>query len=469
MSPQALDTGRPPSLDEHGHRRNIIPLDVRGRFRRHRTWTQAVLILIFLLLPWTTVGGHQTVLLDLGRREFALFGLVFFAHDTPLVFFLLAMATFGLAFVTAVWGRAWCGWACPQTVFIDGVFRRIEGWTEGNGLTRRQLAAQPMTAKGFLRKTVKWILFALVSSLIAHSFAAYFAGSKHLLAMMAAPPGENWTYFALISSITAVILFDFGWFREQFCLIMCPYGRFQSVLMDRTSLAVIYDEKRGEPRKGQTAPGAKAGDCVACSRCVNVCPTGIDIRRGVQMECIACTACIDACDEIMDKVKKPRGLIRYGNEAGTTWTVRKPRAILYAGLVTFAALGLAFNVAGRAELDASLVRANDAVFQRIESAAGEERLANHRRLHLKNQTDRPIEVRLVARVDDLELGLGTSENPVRLAPREAKTLQLFVQFPPSVMGEGGTREAALILKDEATGRTFLELTTLLVGPVKNGP
>lgn len=465
MSPQGLDSERLASIDEFGHRKHIIPTEVRGRFRRHRTWTQAVLILVFLALPWLSVGGHQAILIDVAGREFAIFGLVFFAHDVPLVFFLLAMATLGLAFATAVWGRVWCGWACPQTVFIDGIFRRIEGWVEGSALTRRQALLEPMTPSRFARKALKWILFTAVSSLIAHSFAAYFVGASRLISMMGTSPGENWGYFVLISSITAALVFDFGWFREQFCVIMCPYGRFQSVLMDRTSLAVIYDEKRGEPRRGAVAPGQPTGDCVACGRCVQVCPTGIDIRKGVQMDCIACTACIDACDEIMDKVKKPRGLIRYSNEAGTTWTLRKPRAILYLVLIAASALGLIFVVAGRSELDASLVRANDAVFQKIVGADGSEMLVNHRRLHLKNQTDAPLAVRLEALAGEVSLGIGTSENPVRLGPHEAKTLQLFIQFPPMT---SDTLPARLRLLDDATGRELQNLPTLLLGPV-HGP
>lgn len=317
LSQFELHPDRLATTDAQGRRIALYPADVRGFFRRKRTQVQAILVIIFLVLPWVRINGQQALLLDIAQRRFEIFGLSLRAHNAPLLFFVFAAGAFGLFFVTAVWGRVWCGWACPQTVFIDGVFRKIERWVEGSALERRKLDAAPLSLQKFLKKFGKWSLYIFATLILTHSFLAYFVGTGPLAEMIRKNPSENWGSFLFMVFSSAVILFDFAWFREQFCTIVCPYGRFQSVLMDRGSMIVAYDVDRGEPR---ATPQAKAlskahnsnlGDCVNCYRCVQVCPTGIDIRRGLQMECIACTACIDACDEVMTKVKKPTGLIRY--------------------------------------------------------------------------------------------------------------------------------------------------------------
>jgi cytochrome c oxidase accessory protein FixG len=254
--------------DAEGRRLYVYPADSKGRFRTARSAVQVILLLVFLVLPWIRIGGHQAILLDIARRRFAIFGLSFWAHDAPMLFFVFGGAALTLAFVTAVWGRVWCGWACPQTVFIDGVFRRIERWIEGDHVVRRALDAQPWDTDKFFKKAVKWSLFSAVSLLLTHSFLAYFVGTDALEVMIRRPPAEHPASFAFMAAATAVILFDFGWFREQFCTVVCPYGRFQSILMDDRSLAVAYNVSRD-------------ADCVKCFRCVRVCPTGIDIRHGL--------------------------------------------------------------------------------------------------------------------------------------------------------------------------------------------
>ena len=463
-----LDPDRVGSLDEHGHRKNIIPAEVRGKFRRARDWTQGILILFFLILPWIKIGGHQALLLDIPRREFAIFGLKLYAHDAPLIFFVLAILTIGLAFVTAVWGRVWCGWACPQTVFIDGVFRRIEQFVEGGYLQRRKMASTPITPQIFVKRSIKWFLFFVVSSAIAHSFAAYFVGADRITEMMMGPPSENWTYFVLVSSFTAAILFDFGWFREQFCIIMCPYGRFQGLLMDSTSMAVLYDEKRGEPRKGMTAPGQTAGDCVSCRRCVEVCPTSIDIRKGLQMECIACTACADACDEIMEKVKKPKGLIRYSNLRGGTWKLKKPRALLYGTLLFASVLGLGISLTGRSSLDVVILRGKEGLYQQVNDDKGNSVVVNHLRLHIRNQTSEGVSFLISAKTEDGKtLEVATAQNPVQMKPSEDQTLHIFVKFPPSVLDNKGEQRANLTFSSMAGGGFSIVKPLRLLGPSRN--
>jgi cytochrome c oxidase accessory protein FixG len=466
MTNRGLDPERLSSLDDHGHRKQMIPGEVRGFYRRRRTQVQAVLIFIFLFLPWIPIGGQQAILLDVGARRFLFFGLELYAHDAPLIFFLIATLAIGLAFMTAVWGRVWCGWACPQTVFIDGVFRRIEFWTEGNYLERRKMARSPLSPIGFARKVLKWILFVLTSSLIAHSFAAYFVGGDRLLRMMYGSPTANWSYFVMISAVTLLILFDFAWFREQFCIIMCPYGRFQGLLMDRKSLAVLYDESRGEPRRGLIAPEKKQGDCVACNRCVEVCPTGIDIRQGLQMECINCTACMDACDEIMTKVQKPKKLIRLASLDGKGWTLKSPRALLYLALLVLLTAGLSISIAIRSPVDMVVLRVPGELYQELSGTDGQPGFINHLKLHLKNQTGQTTLLRISARSESAgELELTTAVNPLPLLPGEDRAVHLFIRFQRDILDEHGENLIKIKIENQIAELPFqVQKSYRLLGP-----
>lgn len=460
----SLDPGKLTSVDEHGDRLSLIPAEVRGFYRRHRNWSQAVLILIFLGLPWTTINGHQTLLLDIPGREFHIFGAIFRAHDTPLLFFILATLTLGLAFVTSVWGRVWCGWACPQTVFIDGVFRRIEQWTEGSYIERRRLRDAPMTPTKFRRGLFKWILFFLTSSLIAHSFLAYFVGAKDLVAMMQKPPDANYTYFLLATSFTLLILFDFAWFREQFCVIMCPYGRIQSVLLDSKSLAVVYDTARGEPRKG-TATKENTGDCVSCNRCVQVCPTGIDIRNGLQMECIACTACVDACDEIMTKVKKPTGLIRYDTLDGSKLTLKKPRSMIYIAAILTLVGGLAWALTQREPVHIAILRGLGSPYSKVTGAQGENLILNQFRLHIQNQSSQSAryQLSLVPDPEKPALQMQVAENPLSLTPQQFREWFFFFRLPPDYF-KGNNKIPVRILIQDLNSDFQTERELILIGP-----
>lgn len=448
-------------LDEHGHRLRLYPAEVSGFFRKHRTWTQIVLCLFFLILPWTKMNGVQSLLIDLPNRRFAIFGLTFFAHDGPLIFFILAILTLGLAFMTAVWGRVWCGWGCPQTVFIDGVFRRIEFWIEGNHLKRRALDQAEFSFEYLFKKIIKWILFLFASSLIAHSFIAYFVGAEELVRMTSGNPKENWLPFLFVTVITLIILFDFGWFREQFCIIVCPYGRFQSVLQDRQSVTVVYDESRGEPRKGSADYATKKGDCVSCSRCIQVCPTGIDIRNGIQMECIACTACIDACDEIMEKVHKPKGLIRYNSLDNTKANAFRPRTLIYLALIFFSVVGLTYKISTREDHEVFILRGKEAPYQKTITADGKELLINHMRLHLSNQTFKEKTLTITEPENWKELGiqLTTPETVITLGPGEFKMIHFFITLPPDLVKGLGQYKTKLNV--DTISKEFT-----LVGPAK---
>lgn len=446
------------SLDEYGHRINIIPAEVKGFFRRWRVVTQFILIVVFLVIPWTKVNGNQTILIDIINRKFAFFGIQLWSHDGPLIFFVLAILSLGLALVTALWGRVWCGWACPQTVFIDAIYRNIERLVEGNYIARRQLLKADMSISKFVKTSVKWILFFVVSSVIAHSFVAYFVGSEELMAMVQGSPAQNWSYFLLVTAMTGILLFDFGWFREQFCIVMCPYGRFQSVLLDSKSITVLYDEKRGEPRKA-------GGDCVACNRCVQVCPTGIDIRKGVQMECIACTACMDACDEIMEKVKKPKGLIKYASLEGSKFNFFRPRVVIYSFFLLVSIVGLSYGLGKRSGAMITLLRAIETPYQVLKNNEQTE-IINHFKLHIHNQTNQTQIFKIEPPASWLTEGvrLTTPIKEISLAPLKDQVVHFFVIFPVQILDARGQKSYQLIIANEAER---FSKTLFLVGP-ENG-
>ena len=242
-------------------------------------------------------------------------------------------------------------------------------------------------------------------------------------------PNDNWTNFLIICVTTAIILFDFGWFREQFCLIMCPYGRFQSVLMDKNSMAVLYDAKRGEPRRTKDTKD-NSGDCVNCYRCVSVCPTGIDIRNGLQMECIACTACIDACDEIMEKVNKPKGLIRYGSEASLleekTQNVR-PRTLLYGAILIFLGIGFSISLAKKKAVDFSIIRAVEEPYKVVTTHDGSEEVVNHFKVHIQNQSTSEILTEYKLKAENADYTLVAPDNPARTGSGQKKWIHFFVK------------------------------------------
>jgi cytochrome c oxidase accessory protein FixG len=321
------------ALPEDGRRHAIQPADARGRFHRIRAVVFAALVGIWALLPWVTIGGHPAVFIDIGTRQFFLFGATFNAQDTWLLFFLLTGVGFGLVYATALAGRVWCGYACPQTVFLEGVYRRIERLVEGPREKRLRRNAGAWNADKVLRKSASHALYLLASVLVAHIFLSYFVSLRAAFAMVRQSPAAHPEAFAWVLAVTGAFYFNFAFFREQLCVVLCPYGRLQSALLDEHSLVVGYDARRGEPRGKKGAAGA--GDCVDCKRCVVVCPTGIDIRNGTQMECLACTACIDACDEIMDRLGRPRGLVRYDSQQGLSG---KPRRIVRSRMVLYTVL-----------------------------------------------------------------------------------------------------------------------------------
>ncbi|WP_339878344.1 cytochrome c oxidase accessory protein CcoG [uncultured Algoriphagus sp.] len=305
------------TVQDDGKRNWVYPKKVKGYFYKYRTYLSWVLLAILFSGPFIKVDGRPWLLFNIFERKFIIFGAVFWPQDTYLLIFLLLIFFVFVILFTVAFGRVWCGWACPQTLFMEMVFRKIEYFIEGDANQQRTLNAQPWNQEKIVKKTIKISVFAIISLLIGHLVMAYLIGIDEVINIVSSPPSAHMSGFIGLLAFSGIFMFVFTWFREQACLVVCPYGRLQGVMLDNNSINVMYDYVRGEPRapirKNPTENGDK-GDCVDCNLCVQVCPTGIDIRNGIQMECVNCTACIDACDEVMVKVERPTGLIRYASE-----------------------------------------------------------------------------------------------------------------------------------------------------------
>ncbi len=385
-------------LDDHGSRRYVYPADAKGKWSRIKPWVYLVLIGIYLTLPFLEVAGRPAVLIDIAQRRFFFFGLTFNAQDFWLAFFVLTGIGFSLIVVAALWGRVWCGWACPQTVFLDGLFRRIERLIEGPAEARRRLANAPMDPEKFVKKGLKHLIYISLSFAIAHLFLAYFVGADQLGQMIADGPANHMSTFLPALVMMVIIYGNFYWFREQLCIVICPYGRLQSVLQDKDTVNIVYDPRRGEPRgkvkkvdfpivqprMGESAEEPAQGDCVDCGRCIAVCPTNIDIRNGHQLECIGCAYCADACDEVMTKLHRPKGLIRYDSLRGVETGTRRfwrPRVFFYAFMGALGFTVASLVMLANDDFEANLLRAKATPFI-IENDA----VRNSATLHVINKT-----------------------------------------------------------------------------------
>ena len=383
-----------------GGRLAIHPADVRGRFVTARRVVYAALILIYVAAPLVRIGGHPMVHLDVEARRFFLFGQSYNSQDFWLVLLLGTTFAFALLFSTAWRGRLWCGWACPQTVFLEGVFRPIERLIDGPRERRLRQAEGRWTAGRVVRAAVKHGLYLAVSAFLSHVALSLFLSAKDLWGMMLEGPAHHPVAFTWSVAVTGALYFNYAWFREQLCIVICPYGRLQSSLHDRDSIVIGYDARRGEPR-GHAAKGApadqgaaKLGDCVDCKRCVVVCPTAIDIRNGLQLECIACAQCVDACDEIMQKLKRPTGLIRYAAQTtlqGEPARVLRPRLAVYGALLAAFGGALVWALVVRSPFEANVLRPKG-----LPWTLDGDRVTNQLDLHLFNKSDAPADFTVVA-------------------------------------------------------------------------
>lgn len=375
------------TINSDGSHHILHPADVHGKFTTARRWFAAFLIAIYIALPWIPINGAPAVFLDVANRRFHCFGITLLAQDLWVLFFGISGLGFLLFFLTALLGRLWCGWACPYTVFLEHVFRRIERWIDGDASARRRLEKAPWTFSKFTKRAIKNVIYLIAAAFLAHVFLSYFVSIPGLYAAVKEGPMGNLTAFGTVAFFTGSFFFCFGYFREQFCIILCPYGRLQSALTDDETVVIGYDAKRGEPRGKATNPNA--GACVDCTRCVQVCPTGIDIRNGLQMECIGCAACIDACDDIMLKLKRPTGLIRYDSTQGLAGNKRRivrPRILIYSLLGVLGMLVMAFVAYHKAKpILAEISRSRGPAFYSDTAT-----IRNHYQLRLVNKRNQPV-------------------------------------------------------------------------------
>lgn len=393
------------SVQEDGKRNWVYPKKVKGLFYKYRSYLSWVLLAILFAGPFIRVGGRPYMLFNIFERKFIIFGAAFWPQDTHLLIFLLLIFFVFIILFTVVFGRVWCGWACPQTLFMEMVFRKIEYLIEGDANQQRALNEKPWDTEKVIKKGIKLSVFLLISLMIGHLVMAYLIGVDQVIEIVSQPPSANMAGFIGLLAFSGIFMFVFSWFREQACIVVCPYGRLQGVLLDDNSINVMYDYVRGEPRgpiKKNQSENLGKGDCVDCSLCVQVCPTGIDIRNGTQMECVNCTACIDACDEVMLKVDRPEGLIRYASENSikegfqrlVTGRVKGYTIVLVLLVVAFVSL-----IVTREDLQGTITRFPGMTFQAREDGT----VSNLYQITLINKTFEPQKVELKALADGMRV------------------------------------------------------------------
>ncbi|HMB61711.1 MAG TPA: cytochrome c oxidase accessory protein CcoG [Eudoraea sp.] len=364
------------TISKEGKRAWVFPKKPSGRYYDYRKWVSYLLLLFLISAPFITVNGNQFLMFNVLERRFNIFGFPFWPQDFHLFVISMIIGVIFVALFTVAFGRIFCGWMCPQTIFLEMVFRRIEYWIDGDRGAQLRLDRQAWNGEKIRKRILKWALFFIISFGIANVFLAYLIGSDRLLSYIIQGPLSHVSTLVSLLIFTAVFYFVFAWFREQVCIIACPYGRMQGVLLDNKSIVVAYDHKRGEGKNGRkkfrknedrTALGH--GDCIDCFQCVHVCPTGIDIRNGTQLECVNCTACIDECDTIMEKVNLPKGLIRYASEDNIVKNAKfsfTPRLRGYTAVLAILIGVLAGMLFLRNDLEANILRLPGQLYERKE-------------------------------------------------------------------------------------------------------
>ncbi|MCF4101404.1 cytochrome c oxidase accessory protein CcoG [Gillisia sp. M10.2A] len=384
------------TINEEGKRAWVYPKKPVGRLYEYRKYVSYVLLLFLFTAPFIKINGNQFLMFNVLERRFNIFGFPFWPQDLHLFVIMMIIGVVFVIFFTVAFGRIFCGWMCPQTIFMEMVFRRIEYWIDGNRGKQIRLAKMPWNAEKIRKRTLKWFIFFIISFLIANIFLAYLIGSDKLLQYITDGPFQHWSTLISLLIFTGVFYFIFAWFREQVCIIACPYGRLQGVLLDNKSIVVAYDYKRGEKEKGRAkfkknedrAITGK-GDCIDCFQCVQVCPTGIDIRNGTQLECVNCTACIDACNNIMESVNLPKGLIRYASEENIeknskfTFNPRLKGYSIVLGILISVLVGMLFL---RNDVEARILRLPGQLYER----KADNIISNVYTFKLINKTTAPI-------------------------------------------------------------------------------
>ncbi len=438
MASQDKDTFRDSigTLNDEGKRKWVFPKKPSGKFYKYRSYVSWGLLLCLFTFPFIKVNGNQFILLNIIERKFNIFGIPFWPQDFYLVVLSLIIGVVFIILFTVIYGRLFCGWICPQTIFMEMVFRKIEYAIEGDRGAQIRLNKQPWNGEKIRKKLTKWFIFFIISFLISNIFLAYFIGSDELVKLIQEGPKENLsTLFALLI-FTGVFYFVFAWFREQVCIIVCPYGRLQGVLLDNKSINVAYDHVRGEGengrakfKKNEDREAAGKGDCIDCKQCVNVCPTGIDIRNGTQLECVNCTACIDECDHIMESVNLPKGLIRYASEDNIEKSEKfkfNTRIKAYTTVLTILIAALVTLLFLRNDVEATVLRLPGQLYE-----TKGENISNIFTYKLINKTNEEIDhitFKLISHDGEVKL---VGNQDIEVKGRNLVDGSLFVEIPRS--------------------------------------
>ncbi len=455
------------TITEEGLRQWIYPKKTKGRFHTRRVIVAVILLILFFLFPLIKVNGEQFMLFDILNRKFVIFGRPFFPQDFYLLAFLLVTAAVFVVLFTVIYGRIFCGWLCPQTIFMEMVYRKIEYFIEGDRPKQMKLDRMPWNKEKITKKGTKWFVFFIITLIITSTMWAYVAGTEYVINFWKNPfakPGVLTAYL-----IFAVIYyFIYAWFREQVCIIVCPYGRLQGVLTDENTILVTYDYKRGEKRgpmrKGQDRAALGLGDCIDCKQCVHVCPTGIDIRNGTQMECINCTACIDACDAVMDSIGKPRGLIRYASKVSIEQGTKKiftPRVKFYSLILLILMSVFIGLIVKRPAVDLKVLRVRGQVFTELPNG----KIRNLYNVTLINKTTREykdLQIKLIDKDGGEIVVSGIDDQKPDLKVGEVKQFMIFVDFPKDKMK--GKQELTFGVYDQ-NGKLLDKYESIFIAPV----
>jgi cytochrome c oxidase accessory protein FixG len=456
------------TADQEGRRKWIYPRRQNGRYFRWRTYLSWLLLGVMFAGPFIRLNGNPLLLLNIVERKFVILGQIFWPQDMIITAVTLLIFFTGIIVFTAAFGRLWCGWACPQTILMEMVFRKIEYFIEGDANEQRALDKAPWTATKVARKTFKHTIFLVLSFLVGNTLLAYLIGLDALSKLVTDNPLRHLEGLGFMVAFTLVFYGIFARFREQACTFICPYGRLQSTLLDENSIVVAYDYRRGEKRapwrRSQPPEARRAaglGDCIGCQQCVTVCPTGIDIRNGTQMECVQCTACIDACDAVMTKIGRPLGLIRYASLNGIERGEKlrfTPRLAGYVALLTALIALWAVLVFTRSDVETTLLRAPGGLFQQMPDG----RFSNLYTVKVVNKTNREMPVTL--RLENVQGDLQVMGPPLVVPPQKLSEASILIELDRSSMKPGLTQFAVGVYSQ---GRRIQTLKTSFIGPRDN--
>lgn len=447
------------TIDQQGKRKYIFPKKPKGPLYNKRTIASIVYLIVFFSLPLIKVNGEPLIMLNILKRKFILFGQIFGPQD--FFIFALGMITFIVFIIlfTVVFGRVFCGWACPQTIFMEMVFRKIEYWIDGDFNKQQQLKAMPWNGFKIRKRALKIVVFYLISFLIANYFMAYLISMDEVMRYVHEGIAAHSGTFSALIIFTSVFFFVYYWFREQVCIVVCPYGRLQGVLLDKHSIVVAYDYLRGEPRGKKSTVDTPVGDCIDCKACVRVCPTGIDIRNGTQLECINCTACIDACDEIMDNLDRPKKLIKYASENNI---VKKEKLKItgrikaYSVVLLLIVSALVALLATRDDVDVTILRTQGMVYQKLPG----DYIGNLYSARMFNKTHKDIKINLTIPSQDGEIEI-IGAPPVVVKENYAVVVFLIKKKAKLIT----KRNSTILIQVQPEGQQSITKKTSFIGPI----